>query len=409
VFSIIKSWWIRTCESILKKTFFGVLILAIGVTFFLKDNHHKYFSLYQLYEGYDSYLDEVVKYKRFLSQNINNDLLSSVSKTSLNNSKETIVLIIGESTTRNHLGIYNYYRNTTPNLNNLKSELVVFNDVISPHSHTIPSLEKVLTFGNQERPEAKFDGSIIQLMKAAGYKTFWVSNQVPVGVNETMVSMIAKPSDYTHFTNLGGAKELRSLDERIFPYFKKVVRDTASKKFIIVHLLGTHTNYKNRYPKKYNFYSDIPQSKFPSETSFTTINEYDNSIRYNDYIISELIELVKGETSNSEKASLIYFSDHGEDVFETVDFTGHSETIGSNPMFQIPFIFWSNNKVELEKYKDYSDRKYMTDDLIYSIADLANLSFKGFDNKKSIFSDSFIERTRIIRGNVKYDSFYKNK
>ena len=125
----------------------------------------------------------------------------------------------------------------------------------------------------------------------------------------------------------------------------------------------------------------------------------------NDYIVSELINRLKKQTIKDEKVYAIYISGHGEDVFESVDFTGHSEVIGSQPMFQIPFLFWSNDTKMVEKYRGYSNRKYITDDLIYSIS---GLSFIGMDYSRSIFNDRFVERQRIICKNVNYDNFYKS-
>ena len=108
-----------------------------------------------------------------------------------------------------------------------------------------------------------------------------------------------------------------------------------------------------------------------------------------------------------KKTFALYLSDHGEDVFETVDFTGHSEVIGTKPMFQIPFLLWSNNKNEIERMRPFSNRKYMTDNLIYAIADLANISFVNFTPEKSIFNDSFELRDRIVKGNVDFDIYFK--
>ncbi len=391
----------------LKKIVLGVVIIIAAISIYIKDNHHKYNALYQLYEGYENYLEEVKKYKVFADSDLDNDIFSSLKSLNSKEEKETYIIVIGESSTRNHFGVYNYYRNTTPELNKIKNELVIFKDVISPHTHTIPALEKVLTFGDRENPDFKFKGSIVQLMKKAGFKTYWISNQVPIGVNETLVALIAKKSDYIHFTNLGGAKELRTQDVRLLPYFENVLKDSENKKFIVVHLLGTHTQYENRYPKEYDIFKEIPPTPFPSEKSYSTINEYDNAVLYNDFVLSEIIKKTKSQLKKDEKTFILYFSDHGEDVYETVDFTGHSEVIGSRPMFEIPFIYWSNDKSKIDKFSKYVNRKYMTDDLIYSIADLTNLSFNGDDKTKSIFNDTLQPRERIIKNNIDYDNYFK--
>ncbi len=402
----IESLWLKTQHAAWKKWLIGVVLLVLGTVIYLKSNHHKYHAAFQLFSGYEKYQQEVEKYKAFFSDSEKSSYLKTVQKNK-NDDKETLIITIGESTTKHHLGIYGYHRNTTPNLAKINDELVVFNDVISPHTHTIPALEKVLTFGTTNNPSDKELGSLVQLVKAAGYKTYWISNQIPVGINETMVTMLSKAADYSYFTNLGGEKELHSLDERVLPIIKKALSDKSAKKVIFVHLLGTHTQYKNRYPKSFNQFKDAPSTPFGTQQAFDAINQYDNAVLYNDFVISEIISLLKSNATPNEKQQMIYFSDHGEDVYQTVDFNGHSESIGSYPMFEIPFVFWSNNKNKLEKYKHFADRKYMTDDFIYSVADLLNIAFEGMQSKNSIFSPTFQAKQRIVKQHIDFDTEIK--
>lgn len=402
----IESLWLKTQHKAWKKWLIGVVLLVLGTVIYLKSNHHKYHAAFQLFSGYEKYQQEVEKYKAFFSDSEKSSYLKTVQKNK-NDDKETLIITIGESTTKHHLGIYGYHRNTTPNLAKINDELVVFNDVISPHTHTIPALEKVLTFGTTNNPSDKELGSLVQLVKAAGYKTYWISNQIPVGINETMVTMLSKAADYSYFTNLGGEKELHSLDERVLPIIKKALSDKSAKKVIFVHLLGTHTQYKNRYPKSFNQFKDAPSTPFGTQQAFDAINQYDNAVLYNDFVISEIISLLKSNATPNEKQQMIYFSDHGEDVYQTVDFNGHSESIGSYPMFEIPFVFWSNNKNELEKYKPFADRKYMTDDFIYSVADLLNITFEGMQSENSIFHPTFQTKQRIVKQHIDFDTEIK--
>ncbi|PIQ14793.1 MAG: hypothetical protein COW67_11895 [Flavobacteriales bacterium CG18_big_fil_WC_8_21_14_2_50_32_9] len=402
----IETLWVKTQNSIWKKLALGLVLLVIGTAVYFNSNHHKYHAVFQIFNGYEKYKTEVEKYKNFFGSSQKSNLLKTVVKKE-DSLKETIIIIIGESTTKHHLGIYGYHRNTTPNLENLRSELLVFNDVISPHTHTIPALGKVLTFATTANPEAKEHGSLVQLVKAAGYKTSWISNQIPIGINETMVSILAQAADYSYYTNLGGEQELRSLDERVLPILAKSLKKNDTKKVIFVHLLGTHTQYKNRYPENFNQFKDIPSTPFGTQQAFDAINQYDNAVLYNDFIISEIITLLKANAIPNEKQQLLFFSDHGEDVYQTVDFNGHSEAIGSYPMFEIPFVFWSNQKSELEKYSPFTNRKYMTDQLIFSIADLLNISFDGMQEENSIFNPNFQVKQRIVKQHMDFDAEIK--
>ncbi|WP_336145581.1 sulfatase-like hydrolase/transferase, partial [Klebsiella pneumoniae] len=49
----------------------------------------------------------------------------------------TLVLVIGESTNRQRMSLYGYPRNTTPELDKLRDQLAVFNNVITPRPYTI--------------------------------------------------------------------------------------------------------------------------------------------------------------------------------------------------------------------------------------------------------------------------------
>ena len=389
----------------IRKLVFGFFILLIIVFIYFKSNHQKQHAVYLAYDSYLKYKDEQKKYHEFLFGDQKNHDYHKAKSNNPKSEKETYVLVIGESTTKTHLQLYNYNRPTNPGLTKMKNELVVFEDVISPHTHTIPCLEKMLTLGNYEQPNKKYEGTIIELMKQAGFKTYWISNQIPVGIYETKSTAIAKLSDNIFFTNSGGEMEQQSLDEKVFPYLDKVLEEDVAKKFIVVHLLGTHVQYQNRYPKSFEIFKDTPQTNFPSDDAHKTINYYDNAVLYNDFVVSNIINRVKTATNN-QKASLIYLSDHGEDVFETVDLSGHSEAISSKPMYLIPFVYWSNDTEQVKNFQQYKARKYLADDLLFSLVDMANITFVGFEPERSIFNLNFKERKRIVKEGKDFDELF---
>ncbi len=163
-----------------------------------------------------------------------------------NDEKELYVVIIGESTSRSHFGLYNYYRETTPELNKYKSDLLIYDDVISPHVFSIWSLTKVLTLGNYENPEKISEGSIIQLINKGGLKTYWLSNQRPIGPYESLITKITLSANKHEFITTTIAGKSKVLDEKLLPELDKALMDNAPKKVIFLHLMGTHQNYENR-------------------------------------------------------------------------------------------------------------------------------------------------------------------
>ncbi|MGM0634816.1 MAG: sulfatase-like hydrolase/transferase [Bacteroidota bacterium] len=293
--------------------------------------------------------------------------------------EHTYVLVLGESTTKNHMGIYSYPRNTTPKLSAIKSELDVFTKVKSPHAYTIGSLKKALTINNLEQEN---ETSIIQLMNQAGFKTFWLSNQRPIGPYESLVTKISRAADQYIYTNTAIAGSVTPHDEILLPHFESALKDPANKKFIVVHLLGTHLQYKDRYPKEFQFFEDDFELEINHQEALQKRNEYDNAIFYNDFLIDKMI----GKTSklNGNKW-LIYFSDHGEEVYDTTDFAGHYEDNQTPNMIEIPFIVYRNN---FDKKVPKINQSYDLTDFFHTLSDLSGIYFDGFQADKSLYQES---------------------
>ncbi|MCF6242701.1 MAG: sulfatase-like hydrolase/transferase [Bacteroidales bacterium] len=378
-------------------SFSGILLLLMYFFNIIKFN-----LPYTVVKSYIKYNNETRKYDK-LAHNKKGGTFTNVKHN--DTGKIIYVLVIGESNTRNHMSLYGYYRLTNPLLTEIKKELLIYEDVISPHANTILSLQEALTLGNYEYPNKRFSGSIFQLLNKAGFTTYWISNQQPIGIYETGITKLSKSCSKRFFVNTRSNRKESTFDEKVLKVLKKVLNETDDKKYIFIQLLGSHVDYKNRYPESFNKFNNIPQSKFKNTMVHQTINEYDNSILYTDYILRQIIETVR---SKHNKSYVLYLSDHGEDVFETSIKAYHAEGVKSKYMYDIPFILWrsktftqTNSSIKID-----TNRKYMTDDLIYSIADLTSLSFDEFNKKRSIFNKNFEPKKRIIMDSLNYDAIF---
>lgn len=322
--------------------------------------------------------------------------------------QELYVLVIGESVNRDHLSLYGYRRDTNPELKKIIDELFVYKDVICPFANTISSLTMALTYGNYENPNARYDGTITQLFNHAGFKTYWLSNQEPLGLNETFVTKIAKSCTYSNFQNAINNQLKSTHDEILLKPLKNILAYKAAKKFVIIHLLGSHVRYSERCPKDYEKFTGKPETKYPSENAYKTINAYDNSILYTDFILSKIIEMVKSE---NRRSFVLYLSDHGEDVFESSDKAFHAVDFRSRYMYEIPFILWTSEQFRKTSSSLIFDpeRPFMTDDLFYGLSDLAGIRHKEFQDRRSLFNKNYAPRKRFILNGVDYDLEIKNK
>lgn len=311
------------------------------------------------------------------------------------NKPMNLVLVIGESTNSQRMGIYGYSRNTTPRLEALQDELLAFDNVYTPRPYTIEALEQALTFADEKHPDLYLKKpTLINLMKQAGYKTYWITNQQTQTKRNTMLTMFSKQADQQFYLNNNRNQNSAQYDEVVLAPFKKVLNDDSSKrKFIIIHLLGTHRKYNYRYPDKFSVFDDYKGPPWLNEEQAKEYNSYDDAVLYNDFVISSLISALKEKQQTNDL--LLYFSDHGEEVYDYPQklFAGRNEGAPTSAMYTIPFIVWGNDiwrhQFDLQLLREYSHRPYTSSDLIYTWADLAGLSFKGFDPSRSIVNKKY--------------------
>ncbi|MFS2202733.1 phosphoethanolamine transferase CptA [Pseudomonas sp. Pseusp3] len=336
------------------------------------------------------------------------DMLESASKIpplhnlkdAMANTPATLVLVIGESTNRQRMSLYGYPRPTTPELDKLKDQLDVFDNVITPRPYTIEALQQVLTFADEENPDLYLSTpSLVSMMKQAGYKTFWITNQQTMTKRNTMLTTFSEQADQQVYLNNNRNQNAAQYDGDVIEPFNKALADGAPRKLIVVHLLGTHMSYQYRYPPTFDKFQD--RTGVPAgirDDQLPTYNSYDNAVLYNDFVVSSLI---KDYARTDPNGFLLYLSDHGEDVFDSV---GHS-TLGRNenkptaPMYTIPFMAWASPKWRASHDWNLAgdlSRPYSSSHLIHTWADLAGLSFDELDQSKSVVSDSFKARPLMI-------------
>ena len=350
--------------------------------------------------GYVSYKEDLASMENLLEQNSKLEPLANLVDKNKDETS-TMILVIGESTNRNRMSLYGYERDTTPRLKALENELIAFDNVYSPRPYTIEVLQQALTFADEQNPDLYLTKpNLINIMKQAGYETYWITNQQTQTTRNTMLTTFSKMCDHQKYLNNNRRQNSSSYDEIVLEPFKEVLNDNSiKKKFIVVHLLGTHIKYDYRYPESYAKFDNAQVSDKLTDEEAKLYNSYDNAVYYNDYVISELIKLVSKESS---KASLLYLSDHGEEVFDdkNIKKLGRNEMAPTKAMYTVPFIIYGNEKwkdsVDFNKLSTYKNRMYTSANLIYTYSDLAGINFDEMDKTKSIINDEFLETPVII-------------
>jgi len=262
-------------------------------------------------------------------------------KEDINNVKinyDKIVIIMGESVNRHHMGIYGYPRPTTPFLTRLlkKDNSYRFDNVISSANQTRYAVPIALTDATATNFDRFFKSkSLFSTIKDYGFKSYWLSNQFVSGLADSFISSIANETDTNsteNFAYIPGGATGAKLDSVLLDKLKKI--HTQQKEIYLFHLLGSHFKYSKRYPEG----SGIIQNPI------NKIDEYDNSIFYTDYILSKIFDHFK-----NERLLFVYLSDHAEVVHPNK--SGHGYTPPFRDEYEIPlFIYSSEANEKLARY-----------------------------------------------------------
>lgn len=300
----------------------------------------------------------LAQYKNFSKERT--DRKDNMSKLLLSHKPEAgvYVLVIGESQNRAHMQAYNYHRATTPWLDSMKNDknMLLFTKAYSCHTHTVPTLLYALTAKNQYNNIAvKNAVSVLEVAEAAGFETVWLSNQVKYSAWDTPVTSIASEANQQKWINstLGESTNTDYFDGKLIEELEKI--KITDKMLIVMHLMGNHGSYEQRYPKAFEKYDGK-----------NTIDKYDNSIIYNDYVMSQVYKRAR-KIPNFK--GLVYCSDHADAIDKNLS---HDAAQFDFDMTHIPlYIYLSDSYIQNNsaKYKSLQKQKnkLFTNDLLFNL------------------------------------------
>ena len=325
----------------------------------------------------------------------------------------TVVLVLGESMRRNYMHCYGYPLENTPKQDSLvgTGDLVLFSDAVSSAAWTASSISQSVSFYTQEGPEKEYYKypALPLVLSKAGYYTYWVSNQETQGTGIQPVATLASTADSTRFVrNRTYGDWNASLDSDILPLLFDRTKTPAGKDlFEVVHLMGSHTPYSDRYIHEKalftvdNLPKTLPNGK-PTPTDAKRrgiICDYVNSIHYNDQVVAQIFQRY-----SQTPAIVIYLSDHGQAVFENPERPDYYEHEVSQAGLTIPLMVYTSPALRKEHPEVYEqivaakDRKIMTDLLANSICGLLGVKTKYYNARQDFFSSEYDNaRRRLVQ------------
>lgn len=317
--------------------------------------------------------------------------------------RHNVVVIIGESLRRLDMHCYGYPLENTPHIDSLvrQGSLWLYDDVVTIAPNTVQALRRVLTLRDRKDEDKPWDEttSLPIAFKSAGYLTYWCSNQEPNGIWIEEVSTIARTSDtlayveriQNNYAFFWGADK-SPYDEALFPFLMDYRALSSDENlFTIVHLIGSHYSYKDRYPQSWSRFSgkDIEEAHLNEEQAEISAT-YMNSILYNDWVVSEIMKYYSKTSS-----IVIYLSDHGEGRYDDPDdlgFCGHTCTKNS---MQIPLMVYMSDSFKkenpdiVELVKAGVHRPFMSDYFSTSLVSLMGIKSQYTNPSRELWSPSF--------------------
>jgi arylsulfatase A-like enzyme len=251
-----------------------------------------------------------------------------------------VVLITVESLRADHVGAYGYARETTPTLDTLASEGIVFENAYAVTSWTLPAHASILTglYPAAHRVVAynhRLDDSyptLAELLGEAGYQTAaFVSG--PFLQSQHNLDQGFQVFDQSA-SNPGGNQAAHSdvtndAIERLVTRFLAEGRDPERPLFLFVYLWDPHYDYIPPAPWDAAFVPpyaepidlvgyevrDRVTEETPAEQLAYVVSQYDGEIAATDALLGRLFERLD-ETLSWDDTLVVVTSDHGEEFFE---------------------------------------------------------------------------------------------
>ncbi len=249
-----------------------------------------------------------------------------------------VLIVVLDAMRADHVGCYGYPRETTPNLDRLAGEAVLFERHFSQSAETKSSTSCLLTSQYcdthlADGPRMFMPGTFTMEkgLERAGLRTLLISSNLKAsplyGLGNDFQEVVAD-KEFESLLKEGEATYLPTAPLRAFARW---LNDNANERFFgYVHFAPPHFPYKqpekftklfaglepiNFQPGATQFPEKIPKP-FPTPPELPEwINLYDANLRYGDWAVGEIVTLLR-EKGLLENTLLIVTADHGEEFGE---------------------------------------------------------------------------------------------
>lgn len=334
-----------------------------------------------------------------------------------------VVLLIGETSRYDHWQINGYERKTSPYLMNRQAEIISFDSCFSIANLTTVSVPYMLSRATPDNPRLYYqETSVVDAFQEAGYHTSWIADQ---SFNNEFLMRIANGCDYAKYVTDDGSQP-HFIDTVLLAPLRHVLSSTSGSNMIVLHSLGCHFKYSERYPDNFQFYTPdmkginiremfqavdndaegIARLKPENMAIYHNlksilVNSYDNAITFTDYFIELVIRELE---ATNRPAVLVYIGDHGENLLDDErNMFLHGTYGGSEYEYHVPLFVWTSPQYaqahpkKIQAMCDNTKKCFSTMVIFHSLLDLGDIHYTQLDSTLTISSPA-LQSDSIVYG-----------
>ncbi|WKB51124.1 phosphoethanolamine transferase [Eleftheria terrae] len=324
--------------------------------------------------------------------------------------RQIYILVIGETSRPDRWQLNGYERPTNPRLRGL-ADIVSFQDIVSPWAYTRMSVPIIVSRKPAASTNDRFvERSLVSAFKEAGFKTYWFSTQSPLGKHDSSIALHASEADEVRYLNPTSYGHAGVYDGALLVPLSETLNRNESKVLIVLHTLGSHFNYGDRYPGEFDHFK--PSTKGMQNVSMRNgglkrelNNSYDNSILYTDHLLAEVISQVE---RRHVRGGVLYVADHGENLFDgDCPRSGH----GHHSVYdhRVAALWWNTPAYtqafpeKAAQIRAHAAAPTSTSDIFHSLLDAAAITYPGENRSRSLFSAEWKFQPRWTQAQVNFD------
>lgn len=254
--------------------------------------------------------------------------------------KEIVVLVIGEAARADHWQYYGYGRDTNPFTSQLDISVFPIGD--SCATNTIGSTACIVTHEGRKASASTHFEPLQSYLTRSGVETIYrTNNSGPPPMKVTRRETAREIASTCTGTDCPVAR----LDESLnWGLIDELTASTANRIFVTLHQSGSHgPAYWTKYAEGFEEFTPVCKTVQIAKCTLQEVrNAYDNTLRYTDYLMADLITSLS--QMKDVNAAVIYVSDHGQSLGENGLFL-HGAPMAVAPEAQrlVPFMVWMSD------------------------------------------------------------------